>query len=212
MVFYFSCYKYDELKECAELIDAGSIIVYPTDTVYGIGCDPLNDDSVLKLFKIKNRPLGKHLPILTSSTENLKRLVRITKEANMLINHFWPGQLTLILNKNDNSLTSKYAFDNTVAVRIPNNLCITNLIQLTKNKLLIGTSANLTNGSPFNNINNLKTSNLNGYDAVVYGNETNGVLPSVSTIVDLVDPHNPKIVREGKIPKEQIFAVLNEFS
>src|SRR5919112_3908788 len=152
MVFYFSCYKYDELKECAELIDAGSIIVYPTDTVYGIGCDPLNDDSVLKLFKIKNRPLGKHLPILTSSTENLKRLVRITKEANILINHFWPGQLTLILNKNDNSLTSKYAFDNTVAVRIPNNLCITNLIHLTKNKLLVGTSANLSNRPPFSNL------------------------------------------------------------
>jgi L-threonylcarbamoyladenylate synthase len=212
MVFYFSCNKYEELKECAELVDTGSIIVYPTDTVYGIGCDPLNDDSVLRLFKIKNRPLGKHLPILTSSSENLKRLVHITKKANILINHFWPGQLTLILNKNDSSLTSKYAFDNTIAVRIPNNLCITNLIQLTKNKLLIGTSANLTNNSPFNNIKNLKTSNLKGYDAVVYGNEAQGMLPSVSTIVDLVDHDNPKIVREGVIPKEKIFAVLNEFS
>jgi L-threonylcarbamoyladenylate synthase len=212
MVFYFSCNKYEELKECAELVDTGSIIVYPTDTVYGIGCDPLNDDSVLRLFKIKNRPLGKHLPILTSSSENLKRLVHITKKANILINHFWPGQLTLILNKNDSSLTSKYAFDNTIAVRIPNNLCVTNLIQLTKNKLLIGTSANLTNNSPFNNIKNLKTSNLKGYDAVVYGNEAQGMLPSVSTIVDLVDHDNPKIVREGVIPKEKIFAVLNEFS
>jgi tRNA A37 threonylcarbamoyladenosine synthetase subunit TsaC/SUA5/YrdC len=58
----------------------------------------------------------------------------------------------------------------------------------------------------------LKTSNLKGYDAVVYGNEAQGMLPSVSTIVDLVDHDNPKIVREGVIPKEKIFAVLNEFS
>ena len=65
MVFYFSCYKSEDLKKCASLIDGGSIIIFPTDTVYGIGCDPLNDDSVLKLFKIKNRPLGKYLPILT---------------------------------------------------------------------------------------------------------------------------------------------------
>ncbi len=211
MVFYFSCNKNEELKECADLIDMGFIIIYPTDTVYGIGCDPLNDESVLKLFKIKNRPLEKHLPILASRLEDLTRLVKITLEANILIKHFWPGQLTLILKTNNNSLTSKYAFDNTVAVRIPNNLCITNLIQLTKNKLLIGTSANLSNQSPINNFKDIKTSNLKGYDAVIDGGELKK-LPSVSTIVDLVDTNNPKIIREGAISKEKIFTVLKEFS
>ncbi len=210
MVFYFSCNNSEEIKDCADLVDAGSIIVYPTDTVYGIGCDPLNDDSVLRLFKIKNRPLIKRLPILASSVESLANLVKITKEANILINHFWPGQLTLILKLNNDSLRSKYAFDNTVAVRVPDNLCITNLIQLTRNKLLVGTSANLSNHSPFSSLEDLKTSNLKCYDAVIDGGSLNSLL-SVSTIVDLGDTGNPKIIREGMVSKERIFEVLREY-
>jgi L-threonylcarbamoyladenylate synthase len=211
VVFCFSCDNGEDLRKCAELIDAGSIVVYPTDTVYGIGCDPFNDDSVLRLFKIKNRPLEKHLPILASNMGPLTNLVKITKEANILINHFWPGQLTLILKLNNNSLTSKYAFDNTVAVRIPDNLCITNLIQLTKNKLLVGTSANLSSQSPFSNLQDIKTSNLKGYDAAIDGGKLNSSL-SVSTIVDLVDTNNPKIIRDGVVSKEKIYAVIKEFS
>ena len=211
MVFCFSCDNGEDLKKCADLIDAGSIVVYPTDTVYGIGCDPFNDDSVLRLFKIKNRPLGKHLPILAGNMGPLTHLVKITKEANILINRFWPGQLTLILKLNDDSLTSKYAFDNTVAVRIPDNLCITNLIQLTKNKLLVGTSANLSNQPPFSNLQDIKTSNLKGYYAAIDGGKLNSSL-SVSTIVDLIDSGNPKIIREGVVSRERIFEALKEYS
>jgi L-threonylcarbamoyladenylate synthase len=170
VVFYFSCNKSEDLKKCASLINSGSIIIFPTDTVYGIGCDPLNDDSVLKLFKIKNRPLDKYLPILTDNILHLSHLVEVTEKAMILINRFWPGPLTLILKlKKNSSLTSKYAFDNTIAIRIPDNKCTTNLIQLTKNKLLVGTSANLSKHSPFTNLKDLNTCNLQGYDAVIDG-------------------------------------------
>lgn len=211
MVLYFSCNNNEDIKKCADLVDAGAIIIYPTDTVYGIGCDPFNDESVLRVFKTKNRPLEKQLPILASSIETLAHLVNITKEANILINYFWPGQLTLILKLNNKSLISKYAFDYTVAVRIPNNLCITNLIQLTKNKLLIGTSANLSNHPPFSSLEDLKTSNLKGYDAVIDGGKLNSSLYT-STIVDLMDTNGPKIIREGIVSKDRIFAVLKEYS
>jgi len=210
MVFYFKCNTKEDLKKCAFLIDTGSIIIFPTDTVYGIGCDPFNDDSVFRLFKIKNRYLGKYLPILTSNIEHLSQLVEITNEANILMNHFWPGQLTIILKLKNNSLTSKYAFDKTVAIRIPNNTCTINLIQMTKNKFLVGTSANLSNTPPFNNLENIKTSALYGYDAIVDGGSLNNLL-HVSTIVDLVEINNPKITREGIISKEKIFTVLKEF-
>jgi L-threonylcarbamoyladenylate synthase len=211
VVFCFSCDNSEDLRKCAELLDDGSIVVYPTDTVYGIGCDPFNDDSVLRLFKIKNRPLEKHVPILASNIDTLTHLVEITKEANILMNHFWPGQLTLILKLKNKSLASKYAFGNTVAVRIPNNLCITNLIQLTKNKLLVGTSANLSTKSPFSNLQDIKNSDLKGYDAAIDGGKLNSSL-SVSTIVDLVDNNNPKITRDGVVSKEKIYAVIKEFS
>ena len=238
MVFYFSCYKSEDLKKCASLIDSGSIIIFPTDTVYGIGCDPLNDDSVLKLFKIKNRPLDKHLPILTDDILHLSHLVEVTEKAKILINRFWPGPLTLILKlKKNGSLTSRYAFDNTIAIRIPDNKCTTNLIQLTKNKLLVGTSANLSNHSPLTNLKDLNTCNLQGYDAVIEGGkggeageeqivdnkEAEDGSPSgeqtsltsnnssyISTIVDLVENNNLKIIREGIISKEKIFETLNE--
>lgn len=239
MVFYFSCDKSEDLKKCASLINSGSIIIFPTDTVYGIGCDPLNDDSVLKLFKIKNRPLDKHLPILTDDILHLSHLVEVTEKAKILINRFWPGPLTIILKiKKNSSLTSRYAFDNTIAIRIPDNKCTTNLIQLTKNKLLVGTSANLSKHSPLTNLKNLNTSNLQGYDAVIdeggesreageeeivgkgasAGRPQSGEQTSlessnssyVSTIVDLVEINNLKIIREGIISKEKIFETLNE--
>src|SRR4051812_28570606 len=113
VAFYFKCSKNDDLRKCASQIDKGSIIVFPTDTVYAIGCDPLNNDSVLKLFQIKNRPLDKYLPILTSSVSNLLDFVEITKDAEKLIKHFWPGPLTLVLKiKEYSSLNSnRYAFN-----------------------------------------------------------------------------------------------------
>jgi L-threonylcarbamoyladenylate synthase len=238
VVFYFSCYKSEDLKKCASLIDGGSIIIFPTDTVYGIGCDPLNDDSVLKLFKIKNRPLDKHLPILTDDISHLSHLVEVTEKAKILINRFWPGPLTLILKlKKNGSLTSRYAFDNTIAIRIPDNKCTINLIHLTKNKLLVGTSANLSNHFPLTNLKDLNSCNLQGYDAVIEGGKegeagkeqivdnkeaedgsVSGEQTSltahnssyISTIVDLVENNNLKIIREGIISKEKIFETLNE--
>jgi L-threonylcarbamoyladenylate synthase len=222
VVFYFSCYKSEDLKKCASLIDGGSIIIFPTDTVYGIGCDPLNDDSVLKLFKIKNRPLDKHLPILTDDISHLSHLVEVTEKAKILINRFWPGPLTLILKlKKNGSLTSRYAFDNTIAIRIPDNKCTINLIHLTENKLLVGTSANLSNHSPLTNLKDLNSCNLQGYDAVIEGGKegeagkeqtslTANNSSYISTIVDLVENNNLKIIREGIISKEKIFETLNE--
>jgi L-threonylcarbamoyladenylate synthase len=238
VVFYFSCYKSEDLKKCASLIDGGSIIIFPTDTVYGIGCDPLNDNSVLKLFKIKNRPLDKHLPILTDDISHLSHLVEVTEKAKILINRFWPGPLTLILKlKKNGSLTSRYAFDDTIAIRIPDNKCTINLIHLTENKLLVGTSANLSNHSPLTNLKDLNSCNLQGYDAVIEGGKegeagkeqivdnkeaedgsVSGEQTSltannssyISTIVDLVENDNLKIIREGIISKEKIFETLNE--
>jgi len=237
VVFHFKCSKSDDLRKCASLIDKGSIILFPTDTVYGIGCDPLNKVSVLKLFQIKNRPLDKYLPILSSSVSSLSNLVEFTKDAEKLIKHFWPGPLTLVLKiKEHSSLDyNRYAFDKTVAIRIPNNKCIISLIQMTKNKLLIGTSANLSKQNPLIHLRDLDNCNLQGYDAIVDGDEcssssfgsplisssyssyfssskSNNSANSipVSTIIDMADSNFPKIIREGVISKEEILALLKK--
>jgi L-threonylcarbamoyladenylate synthase len=239
VVFYFKCSKNDDLRKCASLVDNGSIVIFPTDTVYGIGCDPLNRTSVLKLFKIKKRSLDKYLPILTNNVSNLTNLVEFTKNAEKLTKHFWPGPLTLVLKIKENSAldSNRYAFDKTVAIRIPNNKYTINLIQMTQNKLLIGTSANLSKQQPLINLRDLDSCNLQGYDAIVDGDEcssssfvsppisSSSSYPSsflsnksknlintipVSTIIDLTDSNCPKIIREGVISKEEIFALLKK--
>lgn len=167
MIFYLSCHKNEDLKKCGELVDRGGIIIFPTDTVYGIGCDPFNDASALNLFKIKNRPLNKFFPILTNEVSNLTPYARITDEAKILIENFWPGQLTIILKVQNDVPFSKHIFDKSIAFRIPNNECTLKLIQCTKKKLLIGTSANLSGQPPIANIDLLKNSGITGYDAVI---------------------------------------------
>jgi L-threonylcarbamoyladenylate synthase len=239
VVFYFKCSKNDDLRKCASLLDKGSIIIFPTDTVYGIGCNPLNKVSVLKLFQIKNRPLDKYLPILSSSVSNLSNLVEFTKDAEKLIKYFWPGPLTLVLKIKENSSldSNRYAFDKTVAIRIPNNKCTISLIEMTQNKLLIGTSANLSKQNPLIHLGDLNKCNLQGYDAIVDGDEMNSSFASplissslsynssfssssipknstnsipVSTIIDVSGGNSLKIIREGVISKEEIFAILKK--
>ncbi len=212
MVFYFACSKNEELKICGHLVDRGSVVVFPTDTVYGIGCNPSDDSAVLRLFKIKNRPLSKYLPILTQSLDELYKLVNVNDYIRLLAREFWPGQLTLVAQLKDGSLISRYAYNNndmTVAIRIPDNKCTISLIGYTRNKLLIGTSANMSGEAPSNSLDELKKTKLEGYDAIVDGGDL-GNEKAVSTIVNVATLNEkPIVVREGLIPKEKIFAALN---
>ena len=114
MIFY-SCRNEMDLKECAEFVDNGKIVIFPTDTVYGIGCDPFNEVSVIKLFKIKNRPFNKLFPILTNDISNLNPYANITDEAKILTEYFWPGQLTIILKIHDNTPFPKQTFQESIA-------------------------------------------------------------------------------------------------
>ena len=151
MVYHIDCNNLDELKKCAEIIDNGGVVVYPTDTVFGIGCDPTIDKSVLSFYSIKERPLGKSLPLLTNDWRIVARISHITPQANLLQNLFWPGKLTLILKLKSNHGLSKYVFNNdnnTIGLRIPSSPCILNLIDMTRAKLLVGTSANLSKKLP----------------------------------------------------------------
>lgn len=212
MIYRFQCTNSDDLKECARLIDDGCIVVFPTDTVYGIGCDPTLNSSVLNLYQIKHRSLEKPLPILTDNIDHISREVEITEEAKILMNNFWPGQLTIVLKLKNSHTLSKYVYDNntnSVAMRIPNNLCTISLIQMTKNKLLVGTSANLSNNRPVSNIEELSTSDLIGYDAILNGGSLSN-FANVSTIIDITKINSPRIIREGVISSEKVFTVLNK--
>jgi len=211
VVYYIDCRNLADLEKCAAIIDNGGVIVYPTDTVFGIGCDPTIEKSVLRLFAIKERPLEKSLPVLTSDWRIVSRISHINSHANILQNLFWPGKLTLILKLKANHGLSKYVINNvnnTIGLRIPGNSCILNLINMTRSKLLVGTSANLSKKIPSTRLEDIDETILSKCDAVVV-NELLSDNNSGSTIVDVSGSGFPRIIREGAIPKEEILAALS---
>jgi L-threonylcarbamoyladenylate synthase len=210
LVCHIDCSDLNDLGRCAEILDDGGVIVYPTDTVFGIGCDPTIDKSVLRLFTIKERPLEKSLPVLTNDWRIVSRITHITPQATILQKLFWPGRLTLILRLKANHGLSKYVFNNsnnTIGLRIPNSPCILKLINLTRSKLLVGTSANLSKKIPSTRVENIDEAILSKCDAVVV-NQIISDYEGASTIVDASGSGLPRIIREGAIPKEKILAAL----
>lgn len=174
MVASFDCSDPNDLLECAKLIDEGGIVIFPTDTVYGIGCDPTNELAVIRLFELKNRPINKTLPLLTFSQNMVSKVAQISQPAKILMDKFWPGQLTLVLNSktNKNIRLCKYVFNasnnRSIALRVPGNQCIREIIRATKTKFLIGTSANISQQPSSKNFSELDMKLVSKCDAIVY--------------------------------------------
>ena len=175
MVVKFDCSNPDDIIRCASLIDKGGIVIFPTDTVYGIGCDPTNELAVLKLYKLKNRSINKTLPLLTFSQTMVSKIAQISTSSKILMDMFWPGQLTLVLNskKEKNITLCKYVYDGTnqsIALRVPDNQCIQEIIRATKSKFLIGTSANISQHPSSKSFSELDIRLVSKCDALVYNN------------------------------------------
>ena len=93
---------YTKLKEPAKIIKDGGIVVFPTETVYGIGVNGLNKNALKKLYEVKQRPLNKPISLLVNSIEMINQLTKnITKLEYALMKEFFPGPLTIILQKKD---------------------------------------------------------------------------------------------------------------
>lgn len=210
MVCTFECKNIYELQECVKIIDSGGIVIYPTDTVFGIGCDPTIDNSVLRLYAIKNRPMEKSLPILACDVEEVSRIAIISPQARALIEYYWPGPLTIVLRLKENSGISEHVFKsnaNSIALRIPNNQCILDLLGMTRNRMIVGTSANLSKRPSTTNFEDIDKELLLKCDAIIHNNSFNNLLGE-STIVDLSTDGPPKILREGSISKKKILSTM----
>ncbi|MCF0148720.1 MAG: threonylcarbamoyl-AMP synthase [Clostridium sp.] len=118
------------IKEAADIIYKGGIVAFPTETVYGLGANALNEDAVYKIFKAKGRPQDNPL-IVHVASKNIEKLVKEVPEiAKELIERFWPGPLTIILNKKDIIPNRTSANLESVGIRMPNNEIALKLIEL----------------------------------------------------------------------------------
>ena len=186
------------IKKSVEIIENCGIIVFPTDTVYGIGCNPYDVNAVKKIYQIKSREKIKSLPVLASSIEIVKQISTIDEFTEKIIKKYWPGPLTLILKLKDKNLKKSLNLEDKIAVRIPNSVCTLKL--LNKCNLLVGTSANVSGDSSFTDPQECMK-NVKNYDVFVDG----GTITSKgeSTIIE-IENEKIHVIREGALKKEDI--------
>lgn len=195
-----------EVKEAAEIIKAGGLVIYPTETVYGLGADPFNRIAVLKVFGAKRRSFDKPLPVAVSSLEEADKLVFVNDPARKIAGAFLPGPVTMILKKKARLPKELTAASDKIGIRVPDHPIALRLIELAGS--ITATSANISG----------KPAPTTGYDAKKQiGDRVNFVLDGgrckikePSTVIDLTEPEEPKLLRVGAVPEEDIKKVLGK--
>ncbi len=197
--------EYEKLKEMGETIQKGEIVVFPTETVYAIGTNGLDEEAIRKLYKIKQRPFDKPTSLLVSDMKMVEALVAdITDKEYKLMKTFFPGPLTIILKKKNivpNILTGNTG---TIGIRMPENEIARKLIAYA-NVPIAAPSANIANKPSGTNIENIINDFKETVDYYIDGGESKIGLGS--TIVK-IENNVPIILREGSIAKEQIYECL----
>jgi len=186
------------IEKISKIIEKGGVAIFPTDTVYGIGCNPYNVNAVNRIYEIKSRAETKSLPVLAYSLDIVKEITLIDKFTEKIIKKYWPGPLTLILTLTDQKLKESLKLQNKIAVRIPDSKCTLKLLE--KCKLLVGTSANISGNSSYTNPDKC-IEDIKNYDIFLNG----GTITSKgeSTIIEIKN-EEINIIREGALKAEDI--------
>ena len=191
----------DSIETAAAIIRRGGLVAFPTETVYGLGADAMNDAAVQRIFEAKGRPADNPLIVHVCSAEMLDAVVRRQgAKAQLLVERFWPGPLTLVLDRNPGIAASVSSGLETVAVRMPGSRIALDLIR-SAGTPVAAPSAN-SSGRPSPTTAAHVLSELDGrIDMILDGGPTN--IGIESTVLDLTaDP--PVILRPGWITREQL--------
>lgn len=186
-----------KIEKAVEILKQGGIVIFPTDTAFGIGCRMDNENSIKKLFSIRKRPLNQATPILFNSVEMMKNyLFDIPEEVKEeLMDKYWPGALTIILPcKTEKVFNLIRGNTNNIGVRIPDNNNLISIIEMTGVGIL-GPSANFHGEATPYNFKDLDPKLIKLVDYVLEGSCR---IKEQSTIIDCsVVPWN--IIREGAV-------------
>lgn len=188
------------IEEAGKVIRNGGTVAFPTETVYGLGANALDDEAVRKIFIAKGRPQDNPL-IIHVSTKEISELVKDVPEvAQKIIDKFWPGPLTVILEKKDIIPNLTSANLNTIGIRMPNSEIALKLIELAE-RPIAAPSANIS-GRPSPTEVERCVEDLNGRVDYIIGGESSDIGVE-STIVDCtVNP--PLVLRPGGITLEML--------
>lgn len=197
----------DCLQEAAEILRAGGLVAIPTETVYGLGANALDETAAAKIYQAKGRPSDNPLIVHIAKSEDMEVLAKeVPEKAYQLAEVFWPGPLTMILKKKELVPDQTTGGLDTVAIRLPANQIARTLIE--KSGVFVAApSANLS-GKPSPTTAQHVIDDLNGkVDMIIDGGHA--TLGLESTIVDL-SGDSPMILRPGCITKAMLENVIGE--
>ena len=190
------------ITEAVKIMKEGGVIAYPTETFYGLGADIGNSQALEKIYAIKGRDFSKPISIIIGSREDLARFAEeITPAAEILMDRFWPGGLTLLFKASQDVPRKLTAKTGEIGVRLSGNPVATLLAQ-SLSGAITATSANRSGQKECVSVEEVVGCIGENLDAVIDGGKTPG--GAGSTIVDTtVDP--PVVIREGVIPSSEIY-------
>ena len=195
-------------RRAALALSHGEIVLYPTDTLYGLGADALSDDAVAKIYAIKGREEGKPIHAIVADLDMAERFAYVDDTARLLAEKFLPGPLTLILKKKPGIETGIARDIDTFGIRIPNHPFCRALVDQFGGPVTT-TSANRSGMHPMRNLDAILAQlgeQGEGVALCVDAGELPQRLPS--TVIDL-SGGTPNILREGAISAEEIRAALD---
>lgn len=197
------------LENISERLKKGEIIIYPTDTVYGVG-GVLKEDTLKRIYEAKTRNFSSPLIALVSSLKKVNEIAIINDEnrekIEKLIDKFWPGGLTIILKKKDKVPAIMVSNGDTVGVRMPNLKKALEIIE-SAGGILATTSANISGEATPSSFNELSPIFKERVDIIVDGGKC--PIGTASTIIDM-SKSEIKILREGSISKKEIENIIGK--
>lgn len=177
--------------------------MYPTDTVYGLGCDPFNVKAVKRVFRVKDER-KKPLPILASDVEQVEKITYLSENARKIADRFWPGPLTMVVPKKPTLPNIVTCNLGSVGIRVPKHDLAIQFISLS-NGLLVGTSANKTGEKPPRTASEAAEQLGKEVDVILDMGPTALGVPS--TVIDLTS-EEMTILRKGPVNLNDILDAL----
>ena len=196
--------EFEKLKKAAEIIKNGGLVVFPTETVYGLGANAFDETAVKKIYEAKGRPSDNPLIVHFSDTEDIYKYTEVPETADKIIKRFLPAPLTLVLKKKNEKLNSVSPKLDTIAVRIPKNNTARKLIKLS-GVPVAAPSANLSGKPSPTNAKHIISDLNDKVDMIICGE--NCEIGLESTVISFNPDESINILRSGYITRE----MLSEF-
>jgi L-threonylcarbamoyladenylate synthase len=203
----------EKINHAAQIVKGGGVVAYPTDTFYGLGCNPFDERAVEKIFDIKRREGTKAILLLISSLESLATVVSPLAEDSLTARRFallrerlWPGPLTIVLLARPSLPANLVSTARTIGVRYPDYSPAIDFIEAAGG-VITATSANLSGHPPTQTAEQVEAQLGKSVDYILDLGPSPGGLPS--TVIDLtIDP--PALVREGAVSRPILESLLGK--